>query len=379
MRWQERYHSAIQAVAGFAESNPGSGFTSLAFEAGALVVYWKGQLPPEVSAAVGLARSTLGVSVRSAPFSLAELDRAARTLEIATRASDVQSITPRHDGSALIVERFPTGVADRLAARRGTAVPSAASALASVRHSVGVPVEVRTATTLVQPQSTRADDFSPWNAGAVIRNFDAPKAQQNGWPVECSAGFGVLRSGRYHVLTAAHCGTAPDRFFHGEVGINLEEIGVAGAADWDKDIMLINGSGSPFMFDGDGLMNGGPGTSRTKTVRSWGYYVVNELVCQSGMWSGVVCGLRSQDGPWAYWLCDSDLDCFYVHRMVKTIKDGGGIASRGGDSGGPVFTLDGDGVRAKGVLSGGSTGGGPIMMFQDIADVHRLFGFIRIG
>ena len=57
--------------------------------------------------------------------------------------------------------------------------------------------------------------------------------------------------------------------------------------------------------------------------------------------------------------------------LPTTTRIDGQVASRGGDSGGPVFSLDGDGVRAKGILSGGNDG--TQMVFQDWADVIRLY------
>ncbi|WP_018255125.1 hypothetical protein [Salinispora mooreana] len=49
----------------------------------------------------------------------------------------------------------------------------------------------------------------------------------------------------------------------------------------------------------------------------------------------------------------------------------GGLAARAGDSGGPVFTLDGSGVRVKGITVAGI---GSTFLFQDWADVFQVFG-----
>jgi hypothetical protein len=43
----------------------------------------------------------------------------------------------------------------------------------------------------------------------------------------------------------------------------------------------------------------------------------------------------------------------YGERVAALLGVDGGTAGRGGDSGGPVFTLDGSGVRAKGIVSAG--------------------------
>ncbi|WP_313918365.1 hypothetical protein [Tahibacter sp.] len=52
--------------------------------------------------------------------------------------------------------------------------------------------------------------------------------------------------------------------------------------------------------------------------------------------------------------------------MIRTTQINGSTAARGGDSGGPMFALLGDGVRAKDSVTGG---GGTTMYFQDWADV----------
>lgn len=114
-----------------------------------------------------------------------------------------------------------------------------------------------------------------------------------------------------------------------------------------------------------------------KNVYSWGYWAANELVCQSGMTSGVVCGIkqvRSADFTVSCDTPDSDGDCGYKHYgLIECTQIDGQTASRPGDSGGPVFTLDGNGVRAKGTTSG-RTNGVSSFAFQDWADAIRLFG-----
>ncbi|GAA3191300.1 hypothetical protein ACFO1B_40830 [Dactylosporangium siamense] len=52
-----------------------------------------------------------------------------------------------------------------------------------------------------------------------------------------------------------------------------------------------------------------------------------------------------------------------------TVESDAALAARWRVS--PVFSLDGDGVRAKGILSGGNDS--TLMLFQDWADVIRLY------
>jgi len=190
-------------------------------------------------------------------------------------------------------------------------------------------------------------------------NWDAPAAN----PVfACTTGFGVRRGSTTYVLTADHCATYPDQV-HDAAN---ELMGGVHAGDWDKDLLLLNARGYFKIFDG------GPATTATKNVLGWGYHATNELLCHSGAVTGVRCGLRTQSGStYALYGCDSDGDCFHRHGLVKTVQVDGLTAAQRGDSGGPVFSLMGSGVRAKGIVIGG---GGTVLYFQDWADVIALFG-----
>ena len=76
--------------------------------------------------------------------------------------------------------------------------------------------------------------------------------------------------------------------------------------------------------------------------------------------TGTSCSLQTQSGTVANYICDSDNDCFTTYDLGKVIKTDSVIASQEGDSGAPVFSLDGNGVRAKGVVSAGD---GTTMVF----------------
>jgi hypothetical protein len=210
--------------------------------------------------------------------------------------------------------------------------------------------------------STRREDSSPWNSGDYITNIDAKIGE-----VHCTSGFGVHQNtGQTWLLTAGHCSHVGDTY----TGYFTSDVfGDSCAEDWDKDITVICTPGYHRMFDGD------PYTGNYKVVHGWGYHVVNELLCQSGSTSGVVCGLKTQSGDFANRGCDSDGDCFVMHGLIQAIQIDGQTAGQHGDSGGPVFSLMGDGVRAKGVLSAGE---GSSLLFQDWADLIRIWGFYPV-
>lgn len=60
-----------------------------------------------------------------------------------------------------------------------------------------------------------------------------------------------------------------------------------------------------------------------------------------------------------------------MYGLIKSVQIDGLSPGEGGDGGGPVFTLNGAGVNAKGITSGKS---GTTFYFQDWVDVIRLFG-----
>ena len=169
------------------------------------------------------------------------------------------------------------------------------------------------------------------------------------------------------MLTAAHCATAPDVAYQGYDG---ERMGPVTRESYQYDLILVDAPGYFRMFD-----NVQPNGFDWKLVLGWGYHATGEYLCHSSATSGVVCGLRTgystnivvpssspdSDGDWGY----------TIYGLIRTTQVNGQIAARGGDSGGPVFSLMGSGVRAKGVVS---AGGGSTMFFQDWADVIRIYG-----
>ncbi|GAA2354634.1 trypsin-like serine protease [Dactylosporangium salmoneum] len=371
MRQQEKLHPALQELWDAYYAEPaGSGFAGVAFEGEGLTLYWKGGLTMRMQASVARARKTGAVAVKAAAYSSAELQAEGQKIKdvIGKRSSDIQSIGYEPDGSGLHLKTIPSQQAARLEgsmrAREGRAPLAAAKQVLADAH-VGVPVTIETAAEPIRLLSSRTDDRYPWNGGDRFESWRGSSHRMN-----CTTGFGVHSGGHSWVLTAGHCASTGDWVNQGTSGTSAYySMGPVNSDDWRSDLLLIDAPGWHVIFDG------GPVSSYTKPVHSWGYWAANEQVCQSGMKSGVVCGLkelRSADNMVDCDHPDSDGDCNYLHYgLILCTQVDGKLSGQEGDSGGPVFSLDGDGVRAKGITS---AGGGSDFEFQDWADAIRVFG-----
>lgn len=369
MRHQETMQPAISAIYEQQMRSPISGFAGMAFEDEGVSLYYKGELSQAMLAALSEARTHGSVNVKPALFSLAELEADGAKIEAAARAhgaSDIQTIGFNYDGSGLEIERMPADAVAALASARARAGKGAVWSAEQVigELELSAPVHVTVATETINPHATRTSDTPPWNGGGRWQTYHDTNHDGIGDVLvgSCTTGFGVVASGRTWILTAAHCASLGDIAYHSGT-----RMGPINSDQWQYDMLLIDTAGWYLIFDGS------PTTSYTKRVNSWGYFATNELVCQSGSTSGTICGLKTGSSTnVTIACCDSDGDYGYtIYGLIKTTQINGLTASRPGDSGGPVFTLDGTGVRAKGTLFGGS---GTTMYFQDWADAIRLFG-----
>ncbi|GAA2368669.1 hypothetical protein Cme02nite_73350 [Catellatospora methionotrophica] len=364
MRRQEALNPAVDLLYDEIGRLSASGFTSMSFEDGGLSVYWRGDVPAVIQAAVRAAAKFGTVRTRPARYSKAELDAAITRVSAATGlGSDIQSVFARPDGSGLEVQRMPaTAMAARQAALGGRAPKRVESILATM--GLDVPVAVTVATAGVTRAAcagacTRENDQAAWNGGTHLRIPLSATRVNN-----CTSGFGVRKGSQTYLITASHCAN-PSNKFYDAAG---EFIGGVYDDDWGYDLMLINARGYGRIFDG------APGTSYSKPVRSAGNPVSHEYLCQSGYRSGTVCDIETL-GSWGnLWGCDSDGDCFYTYDMYWAVQVDGLPSCQGGDSGAPVFSLDGTGVRVKGVTVAKGGDNGELFFYQDWPTITSTFG-----
>jgi hypothetical protein len=365
MRRQEKLHPAAQALLEAAVKLPRtSGYAGVAYEGDGVTLYYKGSLPAAMASAVADARRIGPVTVKMAAFSRAELHRAQAQLAAADKLghSNIQAIGTLDDGSGLHVERMPPATAEKMRAKlasKGLTSKDADTLVAGL--NLGVPVKMTTATAPINPLS-RESDFSPWSGGAEFETWrDLEK--RSDW---CTTGFTVAKNSRTYMLTAAHCMTAPDVAYNGHFDGDayFAEIGPVYQEDWEHDVLLIDAPGEAWIYDG------GVNTTIRKPVHSWGYRTVNELLCHSGSRSGTICGLKTQGGEYTIKGVDSDGDLTYMNDLGLVEQIDHLAAGQDGDSGGPVFSLDGDGVRAKGTVTAG--GNAPYYLY--FADLDEVVG-----
>ena len=350
MQDQHTLSQAADVVRWEVERSGATGYTSLRLEEGAVVLRWNGAIPARIQHAITKASRIAPVYVESAKFSRAELRAAAQRL---SESMEANSGSPFH--SVVIVDdRAIQLVAHPGSKAAGIALDRAQAAL----PQVSVPVEVAEGEPL--HFTSRLDDSAPWWGGARIQSW-----RNGAFRASCSSGFGVRDGAGYeYILTAAHCATYPDRI-QDPAG---EYIGGVGLENYGLDILLIPTNAEHRIYDG------GVGSGEfSKAVSGWGWVYANEWLCQSGSVSGAVCGIQATNN-FTYSFCDTDSDGDWtcMRDLIVAYKRDGGIASRHGDSGGPVFSLDGARVVAKGTLTGGN--GGSMMVFQDFGTAWNLWG-----
>lgn len=362
MRQQEKLHPALDAIRRAQQHTPQSGFAGVAFDGPGLSLYWKGALTPAMSAALGSEPAAGHVVVKPAAHSAAELQAAGDSILKAIpdmRTSVVDSIAYSPHGSSLTVRHRPVVLTSGVS----TAAALPAEAIVA-RAKVSVPVRYETVAGGIESLADRNDDTTPWNGGARWTSWQGNQVRHGG----CTTGFGVIANGRSWVLSAAHCASMGDLARQGKYNTLMGQIH---QEEWQHDLLLIDAEGWNLIFDGP------PDTGNTKRVWSYGWWAKDHQVCQSGQRSGTICGLKQIQSIDRIVDCrdpDSDRDCGYtVKGLIETRKTDGTIAGRNGDSGGPVFSLDGSGVRAMGITSARGSGDPAYLYFQDWADVIRLF------
>ena len=304
-----------------------AGYAGIELEDARVALWWKGALPERVRNAVATAQTIAEVRVGAAQHSLAELRVAGAKVRSAVKAEKPR-VKYAVDGSRIVV-----GVS----AKAGQAVPE-----------VGVPVEFVDQGRKVDVN--RYDDWAPWRGGNDNINHSQGTRCTGGFPVRNSANQRFL-------LTAGHCGSNGQSIYDS----TGEFMGTFCGDNDGHDLGLVCAQGGVTnqMYIGDLYSN------YVATVEGWDWVYPGEYLCQSGGSSardigGPVCGLRVEK-------FNTDPGDAVEARQVD-----GQTAVRGGDSGGPVYSVSAAGnIIAKGINCYTYVGNNTILGFQYFGTATR--------
>jgi hypothetical protein len=187
----------------------------------------------------------------------------------------------------------------------------------------------------------RFNDFAPWYGGDRIRSSAGG----------CSTGFAATYNNAPAMLTAAHCGGVGTTFSNGPRSNNT--FSVMGNSVYSNSATDVGAIG---VTSASQYINVGSALAPTQLyVGSWASPVVGQYLCQSGSYTGEVCGLRVVDTgqsvcqSWFLWWCTS-----WQGPLADVVNSAGSgsYAAGHGDSGGPVYLRTGSSGIATGLVHG---------------------------
>jgi len=309
-----------------------------------ITLLWNGSSPLQAAAQREASLRGLTAVIKAIPYTKSQVDRAVASLPGTDLATPQGAFHVTSAGGPVLND-------DRLAvAGYFTTQPSMAAATSSITTAqvavdsgaAGVAASVSSRTgmdalvTLGSAPanfSTRSTDTSAFNAGGMMRGTG------NSF---CTSGFGIWINGTAHTTTARHCNHTPYAAWSlasSVYGSNYTTSGIGLAS-------VLTGAGLYWMFDGTWDNSAG----YHKTVNALADVSLGSHVCESGANSGVHCNL----------VVDQMNESFNdgLGGAVTTIRvhqaTSGQIAGAQGDSGGPIFIPNTDGLHvwAVGMLQG---------------------------
>ncbi|MFE9692532.1 hypothetical protein [Micromonospora sp. NPDC005806] len=286
---------------------------------------------------------------------LAELNAARDALMVDPNSRDltIESVAIPADGSSLRVRAM-----DVARARHGLSARTAR--LQSLATSVPVTVEQAEAGS----DKSRLRDTPQWISGEALTQTSDPSSIV--WT--CTSGLPARRNsdGRSFLITAAHCYGDGATVYTGWESGGRNRIGTVARRDNLDDAIAIDTSstGTTASREWDGKR---PGPYQVLDVTLSAFSYNGDLTCQDGYTSGIVCGLRVNNGN-VTWTGSNGV----VHRGVEAHQVNGTTAAQPGDSGGLVFALLSGNVRqARGV---NSYAGGTMLRWTEAPYIFSNFG-----
>lgn len=298
---------------------PGYGLGKFERDFETLTLSWAGEVPTELEQFISERPQGITVNLRSAPYTLAELNAEARRLfdEAEAAGLDLTGVSVPTEMTHLEIYFNPGEGANRAA---------------DLKPRIPVTVGERGHTV---PLIGRQDDEPPFRGGASWRS------RRTGGL--CTTGFTVLQGGDRRMLTAEHC--EEQEGVRADTRTLTYNIGLTGHGNKDLDAMVIRGrSYHPAVYTGkwnSALRKGVHG--RRNPWR-------DEPVTVSGAFSGAQFGRVLDEHDF-----DDGIGPGFV---IGTGSDSHRGLAGHGDSGGPVFVHRDDNgqVSARGIIQGGRSG-----------------------
>ncbi|MFI9151512.1 DNRLRE domain-containing protein [Streptomyces sp. NPDC053367] len=250
---------------------------------------------------------------------------------------------------------------NRVVVETETADPELVTALGERYGTDTVAVSLTPGADMAEPQANRQYDTSPYYGGARIHSDLTTSSA-----VWCTAGFAWRYDSKWYMVTAGHC-TSGNGAITNPSGTDY--IGPVVRDNWKNGYGSVKLSGQSY-YSGDlslyrvnsdssatpRIYKGGKTSSSSRMVHGyWKRWAQSgDKVCTGGMMTGEMCGWQ---------ITATQATVHYssgttAKNMVVAKKTSGSCTIKG-DSGGPVYTVDGSGnAIAKGILSGGGGGGG---------------------
>ncbi|WP_052745221.1 DNRLRE domain-containing protein [Streptomyces sp. WM6386] len=250
---------------------------------------------------------------------------------------------------------------NRVVVETETATPALVTALGERYGTDTVAVSLTPGADMVETQANRQNDTSPYYGGSRILSYVTTSSAK--W---CTAGFAWRYDGKWYMVTAGHCTSGNGAIMSPN---ESDYIGPVVRDNWRNGYGSVKLSGQSY-YSGDlslyrvnsdsaatpRIYKGGKTSSSSRLVHGyWKRWAQSgDKVCTGGMMTGELCGWK---------VTATQATIHYsggtTAKNMVVAKKTSGSCTINGDSGGPVYTVDGSGQAiAKGILSGGGGGGG---------------------
>lgn len=251
----------------------------------------------------------------------------------------VQSVGPSMDGAGINISVLVDGNDADAQLRHASALLH--QRYGDIVHSVSATEHKSTSHDLYW-SGWRFNDYAPWYGG------DGVLSSAGGY---CTTGFSAVYNSAPVMLTAAHCGGVGSAFGNGPRNNgSYDAMGSSVYSNSSTDVAAISVSSTT------NTINIGSALAPTEmNVSGWRSPIWGQYLCQSGSYTGEVCGLMVLDTnqqQCVTWYLGSCIAWQGPLADVINSAGSGSYAAGKGDSGGPVYSRDASSLFAKGLMHG---------------------------